>query len=175
MNAAISQIDRKIDGIRTEVCRRTLLMNIFSSESWQRAWDRHPELRARQNELFRQRGIAQQERDATEQAKLPPMPWDWTASAVTSANGSFHAYLVDATGRKIAAIWGKAGEKEKIADRILVACNAYDALIDALTELYSACREVQEARGRDAVDAAINRQIAAEKAAYPLLAQARGQ
>lgn len=49
---------------------------------------------------------------------LPPKPWDWVASGVASANGTFHAYLVDATGKKIAAIWG--GEaKALIADHIL--------------------------------------------------------
>lgn len=35
----------------------------------------------------------------------------------------FNAYLVDATGRKIAAIWGKGDEKEAIADFILKSVN----------------------------------------------------
>lgn len=55
---------------------------------------------------------------------LPPMPWDWVAAGVADARGSFHAYLVDATGRKIAAIWGKDGEKQLIADRIIECVNA---------------------------------------------------
>lgn len=55
---------------------------------------------------------------------LPPFPWDWTASDSPSGNGTFNAYLVDASGRKIAAIWGKGAEKEAIADFILLACNA---------------------------------------------------
>jgi hypothetical protein len=50
---------------------------------------------------------------------LPPLPWDWVAAGSPAANGAFHAYLVDATGRKIAAIWGKGHEKEAIADFIL--------------------------------------------------------
>jgi len=54
---------------------------------------------------------------------LPPFPWDWEASGTPSGNGLFNAYLVDATGRKIAAIWGKGTEKEAIADFILQACN----------------------------------------------------
>ena len=58
-----------------------------------------------------------------ELAALPPFPWDWVASGAPSANGQFHAYLVDATGRKIAAIWGKGAEKEAIADFILRAVN----------------------------------------------------
>lgn len=50
---------------------------------------------------------------------LPPMPWDWIASSAPSANGAFHIYLVDANGRKIAAIWGKGSEKKAIADFIV--------------------------------------------------------
>lgn len=55
---------------------------------------------------------------------LPPKPWDWIASDTPQANGKFQAYLVDATGRKIAAIWGRGVEKEMIADHILTRCNA---------------------------------------------------
>jgi hypothetical protein len=54
---------------------------------------------------------------------LPPFPWDWVAAGTPSANGQFNAYLVDATGRKLAAIWGKGREKEAIADFILQAVN----------------------------------------------------
>lgn len=53
---------------------------------------------------------------------LPPKPWDWVASNDTDARGQFHAYLVDATGRKIAAIWGGAA-KELIADHIIELAN----------------------------------------------------
>lgn len=53
---------------------------------------------------------------------LPPKPWDWVSSKDVSQNGTFHAYLVDATGKKIAAIWG--GEaKALIADHILERVN----------------------------------------------------
>ena len=38
-----------------------------------------------------------------------------------ATNGGGHIYLLDANGRKIAAIWGKAGEKEKTADLIIEA------------------------------------------------------
>jgi hypothetical protein len=54
---------------------------------------------------------------------LPPLPWDWVAAGAADARGSFHAYLVDATGRKIAAIWGRDGEKQLIADRIIESVN----------------------------------------------------
>jgi hypothetical protein len=54
---------------------------------------------------------------------LPPFPWNWVAASVVDARGSFHAYLVDGTGRKIAAIWGKDGEKKLIADHIVSCVN----------------------------------------------------
>ena len=54
---------------------------------------------------------------------LPPLPWDWVAAGVADARGQYHAYLVDATGRKIAAIWGRDGEKPLIADYILECVN----------------------------------------------------
>lgn len=56
-------------------------------------------------------------------AELPPRPWDWVTSGTVSANGLFNAYLVDANGRRIAAIWGKGREKEMIADHILSLVN----------------------------------------------------
>lgn len=56
---------------------------------------------------------------------LPPMPWDWIAAAFPTNNAKTHIYLTDATGRKIAAIWGREGEKELTADLILKAVSAY--------------------------------------------------
>jgi hypothetical protein len=55
--------------------------------------------------------------------QLPPLPWDWVIAGEPTANGSYHAYLVDATGRKIAAIWGRGEEKALIADAILRGVN----------------------------------------------------
>ena len=54
---------------------------------------------------------------------LPPKPWDWISSSTDDARGQFHAYLVDATGKKIAAIWG-GDAKALIADHILDRVNA---------------------------------------------------
>lgn len=51
--------------------------------------------------------------------ELPPLPWDWVASAGPSNNGKYHAYLVDANGKKIAALWGSTRSKELMADLIL--------------------------------------------------------
>lgn len=59
----IEQIDRQIDVVRWELHLRVPLINTLSAASWQSAWDRCPHLRARTDELYRQRGIAQQERD----------------------------------------------------------------------------------------------------------------
>jgi hypothetical protein len=53
---------------------------------------------------------------------LPPKPWDWIAAGEPSNNGSFHAYLVDANGKKIAAIWG-GNAKSLIADHIIELAN----------------------------------------------------
>jgi hypothetical protein len=54
---------------------------------------------------------------------LPPKPYALMTSGSPSKNGTLHLYLIDATGRKIAAIWGKPGEKELIAEHILALVN----------------------------------------------------
>jgi hypothetical protein len=56
-------------------------------------------------------------------SEAAPRPWDWIFVSA-NASGGGHIYLVDANGRKIAAIWGKAEEKEATADLILKAVNA---------------------------------------------------
>lgn len=56
--ARIKQIDKAIDAIRGELCRLEQI-DKFSAASWQRAWDRHPDLRDRETSLFRERGVAQ--------------------------------------------------------------------------------------------------------------------
>lgn len=60
----IRQIDRNIDGIRLELYRRGLRFNIYCSHGWQLAWDRNPDLAARNQTLFQLRGLAQLARDA---------------------------------------------------------------------------------------------------------------
>jgi hypothetical protein len=55
---------------------------------------------------------------------LPPFPWDWLATGKPTANGSFHTYLIDATGKKIAAIWGANSDKKLVCDFIVKAVNA---------------------------------------------------
>jgi hypothetical protein len=56
-----------------------------------------------------------------------PRPWNWLAIGA-NASGGHHLYLVDADGRKIAAIWGKAGEKSHTAQLIVEAVNAAGAV-----------------------------------------------
>lgn len=59
----IEQIDKRINIVRWELHLRVPLIDTLSAASWQAAWGAHPYLRAREDELFRQRGVAQQERD----------------------------------------------------------------------------------------------------------------
>ena len=54
---------------------------------------------------------------------LPPFPWNLQTSDRSDANGRSHAYLVDANGRKFAALWGSAKQKELIANLILSKCS----------------------------------------------------
>lgn len=51
-----------------------------------------------------------------------PRPWDWTWVGA-NASGGGHIYITDANGRKIAAIWGKAKEKQATADLIIKLVN----------------------------------------------------
>jgi hypothetical protein len=61
----IGQIDKAIDANRAEMQRRVGRKIRSTPGAWQKAWDAHPYLRAKDHELFRQRGIAQQARDVT--------------------------------------------------------------------------------------------------------------
>lgn len=68
--AVISRLDQAIDANRLALCvlEGRKLVNVAH---WGNAWDRHPDLRARDIELFRQRGVAQQERDTKEWKRKP--------------------------------------------------------------------------------------------------------
>jgi hypothetical protein len=54
----------------------------------------------------------------TSEPELPPLPWKWVSSGSSDARGQFHIYLVDANGKKIAAIWGREGQKTLVAQHI---------------------------------------------------------
>ena len=56
-------------------------------------------------------------------AEAAPRPWACEWSETFSNNGSYHLYLIDATGRKIAAIWGKPDEKRATAELICSVVN----------------------------------------------------
>lgn len=62
----LAEIDGRINMVRWALHLRSPLIDTLSAKSWQAAWDRNPGLRAQESDLFRQRGIAQQERDAAE-------------------------------------------------------------------------------------------------------------
>ena len=51
-------------------------------------------------------------------ARSHPRPWNWVAVGA-NASGGHHVYLVDADGRKIAALWGKADEKAAAAQLVV--------------------------------------------------------
>ena len=51
-----------------------------------------------------------------------PRPWNWTWVGA-NASGGGHIYLTDANGRKIAAVWGKANEKQAAAELVVALVN----------------------------------------------------
>lgn len=61
--AQIDAIDRRIAVVRWELHIRVPLIDTMSARSWQDAWDAHPQLRAETDELYRQRGELQLQRD----------------------------------------------------------------------------------------------------------------
>lgn len=61
--AHIDAIDLLIDANRRALMARLHVNPDCSARVWQNAWDRCPDLRARDTELFRERGAAQQQRD----------------------------------------------------------------------------------------------------------------
>lgn len=90
----------------------------------------------------------------SDKVKHTPGPLDWTGTPAT-ASGGFHAYITDANGRKIAALWG--GAEEKVANAHLF-CAATE-LLGALSELHAAATgkcgmSMQGWKGRQARDRA---------------------
>lgn len=54
---------------------------------------------------------------------FPPFPWSVQWSERPGGNGASFAYLVDATGKKIAAIWAKPEARQAVAEFIAERCN----------------------------------------------------
>lgn len=50
---------------------------------------------------------------------LPPLPWSLEMSGTASNNGAHHVYLVDATGKKIAALWGTDKSKQALGEWLM--------------------------------------------------------
>jgi hypothetical protein len=77
-------------------------------------------------------------------AEHTPGPWGVEISRQFSNNGSFHLYLTDSTGRKIAALWGRQEEKEANSLLISVAPELLEtllAVLPALEQGFSDCGE----------------------------------
>ena len=62
-----------------------------------------------------------------------PAPWAWESSKIPGGRGgnNFNLYITDANGRKIAAVWGKPGEKE-VTCKLIVAA---PAILETLRDL----------------------------------------
>ena len=52
-----------------------------------------------------------------------PTPWRWTCSGKPTGKSlaRFHIYVEDNSGRKIAAVWGRDGEREATANLMVAA------------------------------------------------------
>lgn len=89
-----------------------------------------------------------------------PAPWQTIESGSPGGNGDFNLYVMDRDQRKIAAVWGKRGEKEwtgaliAAAPDLLAACKAIDELVffnptagikAALRQVRAAIRKVEGA------------------------------
>lgn len=59
----IAALDQQIDAIHDEL-RRLEKIRPMSAASWQRAWDRHPDMQEKERALYVQRGQLQLARDA---------------------------------------------------------------------------------------------------------------
>lgn len=77
--------------------------------------------------------------------EAPPKPYALIESATESGNGSFHLYVVDANGRKIAALWGTAEEKIALG-RLIV--EASGGTVDAVPVIPVATRKPSRAGER---------------------------
>lgn len=84
--STIGTIDKAINGIRRELRKRLAIAQVridsSSAESWQLAWDLHPDLREREDELFRQRGAAQGEYPGLDERPSSCLRWLRQAGAV---------------------------------------------------------------------------------------------
>jgi hypothetical protein len=54
-----------------------------------------------------------------------PKPWGWQTSGKPGGNGDLNVYVIDRDDRKIAAVWGRRGEKGWTASLISLAPDFY--------------------------------------------------
>lgn len=83
--------------------------------------------------------------DPEDLEKAAPRPWN-TLAIGAHASGGFHLYLIDANGRKIGCLWGKADEKVFTGSLITSAVNALEEPpIDAsIEDIGAALRAIEE-------------------------------
>ena len=73
-----------------------------------------------------------------------PTPWRWTASGKPTGKSlaRFHIYVEDKDGRKIAAVWGRDGEREATANLLVAAPVLRDALRKVVGCAYPAAKGI---------------------------------
>ena len=73
-----------------------------------------------------------------------PTPWRWSASGKPTGKSlaRFHIYVEDKDGRKIAAVWGKDGEREATANLLVAAPALRDALRKVVGCAYPAAKGI---------------------------------
>ncbi len=80
-----------------------------------------------------------------------PGPWDWMT--VDAIGGGFHLYIIDSNNRKIAALWGKADEKEANAILISEAPNLLECAANLLDCISNGSYESEEEAKKRLTDA----------------------
>lgn len=117
--------------------------------------------------------------NAPVKTKPAPAPYGVVTSDTGSGNGMAHVYLVDANGRKIAAVWGQWDEKFETAHLLAGAPAMYQALRPRLNakarELLEETIEAERAVGDPAVATAIEMLLQWQNDAAVAIAKAEGQ
>lgn len=78
------------------------------------------------------------------ETEIAPAPWDWIAAGRPSGHNEMNIYVVDANGRKIAAVYGKRGEKEKTIRLMAAAPKLLEALKSAKAYIADLERRIRE-------------------------------
>lgn len=92
-----------------------------------------------------------------------PGPYSWQSSGKPGGNGDFNYYLIDKNKRKIAAVWGKRGEKEATANLLMASHDLLEAAKHALEWMKAAATDPRMLQIRE-LEAAIE---LAEKGTVP--------